>query len=128
MTYELSSFHRKSYGDWAGNRKGVKPDPSRCCAEVSAGWHYSQCSRKRGYGPEEAYCKTHDPVAVKARNDAQSAKWNAEWAEAEAKRKLANNAQNFLDALRLIADGHNDPRSLAIEAIKDFPTPYSRGT
>jgi hypothetical protein len=86
-------------------------------------WRSHQCKRKRGYGPEDAYCKLHDPVAVKARDDARSEKWNTEWAEAAVKRKLASNAQNFLDALRLIADGHNDPRSLAMEAIKDFPTP-----
>jgi hypothetical protein len=127
MTYELSSFHRKSYGDWAGNRKGVKPDPSRCCAEVSAGWHYSQCSRKRGYGPEEAYCKTHDPVVKKQKLEAERAAYLVKQSAENEKWKLKANAQNFLDALRLIADGHNDPRSLAIEAIKDFPTPYSRG-
>jgi hypothetical protein len=120
MTYELSSFHSKYYG---ASYSPQKPDAERCCEGIYGDWRSHQCKRKRGYGPEEAYCKTHDPVAVKAKNDAQSAKWAAEWAEAEAKRKLASNAQNFLDSLRLIADGHNDPRSLAIEAIKDFPTP-----
>jgi hypothetical protein len=111
MTYELSSIHSKHQ------------DPNLCCKLVFGEWRSHQCKRKRGYGPEEAYCKTHDPVAIKAKDDARSAKWADEWAEAEAKRKLASHAQSFLDALRLIANGHNAPRSLAIEAIKDFPTP-----
>ncbi len=30
------------------------------------------------------YCKQHDPVAVKARNDVRSVKWDAKWALARA--------------------------------------------
>jgi len=49
------------YDQWAGNPKGISEDPSRCVAEVSdfTGWHSNQCSRKRGYGPNDEYCKQH---------------------------------------------------------------------
>jgi hypothetical protein len=110
MKYELSSLHRKGYY------------AERCCKWVShpRGWGGRQCERKRGYGPEQAYCKQHDPVAEKARNDERDARWAAEREEIRANLKLQRNAQNFLDALRLIANGHNDPRSLALEAITHY--------
>ncbi len=50
------------YGQWAGNPRGIKEDPTRCIQEV---WKQGrvinayQCSRKRGYGPEGLYCKQH---------------------------------------------------------------------
>jgi len=49
------------YDSWAGNPKGTPEDPTRCIAEVRdfTGWHYLQCSRKRGYGPNGLFCKQH---------------------------------------------------------------------
>lgn len=32
---ELTSFHKKAYGTWAGNRVGFKPVPERCAEEVT---------------------------------------------------------------------------------------------
>lgn len=63
---ELTSHHKNSYGSWAGNERGHLPDPSRCAAEVCSpgSMIFHQCSFKRGYGPEEAYCKIHDPVRI----------------------------------------------------------------
>lgn len=51
----------RRYGQWAGNEKGIAEDVSRCIKEVSdhSGWHYYQCHRKRGYGPDLQYCKQH---------------------------------------------------------------------
>jgi len=116
---ELTSLHPKSYGGWAGYPKGHRPDPARCAQEVpdSRGLLWYQCSRKRGHGPEQAYCKQHDPAAVKAKREAQAAKWRAEW-EAEAKAREAERAalqlgKDAIAALQQIADGHNDPRGLA---------------
>lgn len=50
--------YQKIYGI---NYNKCKPDFERCCAEVasSLGWNWNQCSRKRGYGTDEAYCKQH---------------------------------------------------------------------
>jgi len=49
------------YDKWAGNPKGIPEDPTRCVFTVPdfTGWHYNQCSRKRGYGPNGEYCKQH---------------------------------------------------------------------
>lgn len=49
------------YGRWAGNEKGVAQNPQRCVAEV---WwprypYPTQCSRKRGHGPQGLWCKQH---------------------------------------------------------------------
>lgn len=52
---ELTSLHAESYG-WTAK---AKPDPDRCAAGVSDGWTHAQCARKRGHGPEGAYCKQH---------------------------------------------------------------------
>jgi len=36
-------------------------DETRCIAKVAddTGWHFYQCSRKRGYGKDGKYCKQH---------------------------------------------------------------------
>ena len=51
---------------------------ARCCAEVwpSGGYHPGSCERTASVTRDgRHYCKQHDPVAVKARDDARSAKW-----------------------------------------------------
>ncbi len=47
------------YGQWAGNPTGIREDVTRCVAEVSDGWIFRQCTRKRGHGPGGLYCKQH---------------------------------------------------------------------
>lgn len=50
------------YGQWAGNPKGTPEDPDRCIAPVPGGARgiiYKQCSRKRGHGPGDLFCKQH---------------------------------------------------------------------
>ena len=76
-----------------------------------------QCNNKRGHGPGLAYCKQHDPITVKAKDDARQAKWEAEWA---ATLRKAARPKAFKAALEAIADGHNDPRTLAIETLKGW--------
>ena len=52
----------KCYGCWVGNPHGVSEDVMRCSEEVwNADWYTRahQCSRKRGYGRDELYCKQH---------------------------------------------------------------------
>lgn len=113
-----NKLYPKSYGSWAGNPADTKPDYNRCCKEVreSNGWHYYQCTRKRGYGPDEAYCKTHDPAAVAAREKASLEKYNEE----RRKERFRFYGKTFFDALKEIADGHNDARGLAQEIITNF--------
>jgi hypothetical protein len=76
----------------------------------------SQCQRKRGFGPDLAYCKQHDPVAVEARNKAASAKYNEQYN----RERYSWNGRRFFDALQKIADGHNDARGFAQEVITEF--------
>ena len=118
MSLELSSFHRKRYGQWAGRPEGNPADPSRCCETVherGRGALFYQCTRKRGFGPEKAYCKQHDPSAVAARNAIQKAAYEKEMAI----HHLKWNGRKVFDALQKIADGHNDPRGLALETIAE---------
>ena len=99
------------------HRKGYRPE--RCAAGVSGhgGWRTYQCSRKRGHGPEQAYCKQHDPVARKEKQDARwteyKARMDAQQAERNAKNAHRRLGVAAIAALKLIADGHNDPRALA---------------
>lgn len=115
------------------------PPAGHCCAAVhdafSVGFH--QCSKrpkfKRDvlwYGKPVTleYCGVHGPVAVKARRDARDAKWRAESearraAQAEADR-LRDLRAAAVDALKSIAKGHNDPRSLAIGILTACKEPF----
>ena len=114
---EFLAQYKKAYGSWAGNNKGHPPDFERCAEEISSDRYsmmYHQCSRKNGHGPHGAWCKQHDPDAVKKRRDAQYQKWRAEWAERDRKAQFAADCK---DAIRQIAAGHNDPRGLAQSII-----------
>jgi hypothetical protein len=57
----LDEAKKYRYGTWAGNPKGADYNEGSCAYEVSDsdGWHYYQCSRKNGHGPEGIYCKQH---------------------------------------------------------------------
>lgn len=110
--------YKERYGAWAGNPQGRAPDLTRCCETVhrQGDWISTQCNRKRGYGPDKAYCKQHDPEAVKARREASEAKYNAEFN----KRRYEWYGKTFFVALEQIANGHNAPRTLAREMIDEF--------
>ncbi len=52
---------KRRYGIWAGSPKG-QPEDLNCCVESVYGtgrYINSQCSRKRGHGPNGEYCKQH---------------------------------------------------------------------
>jgi hypothetical protein len=109
-------LYPKSYGAWGGNPSGTVPNYLFCCVAVrpSGRWPVPhQCRKPRGHGPDGAYCKQHDPVVVKAREDARDArgaeKWKARLYEVYGKK--------FYETLVKIADGHNDARGLAQEVI-----------
>ena len=112
------SNYPDAYGKWAGNPVGMRPDLTRCCEEVRIphGWQYYQCARKRGHGPDGEYCKQHDPAAVKARKEKSEAEWRAKFN----KERVKYYGATFLKVLQEIADGHNDPRTLAKETIDAF--------
>jgi hypothetical protein len=111
----LSERYKKSYGVWAGDRVGHAPDFTRCCTNLHDRYHPGgyQCTRKRGYGPDEAYCKQHDPEAVARRAEASKNRYDKQWNQ----RRLELSGPRFFAVLKQIAEGHNDPRSIAQEAI-----------
>lgn len=114
MTDRENRLYQKSYG-----RNRHAPDYTRCCELVMGPERYfnsHQCRRKRGHGPDEAYCKQHDPAVVAARREKQEARWKAEFN----RDRIQWNGKVFLEALQQIADGHNDPRGLAQEVIAKF--------
>ena len=119
MTERDDSFYKEKYGDWAGNPSGIKPDFEHCCEETYnvTSRRFYQCSRKRGHGPGLAYCKQHDPIAVKAKKDAREAAWREKW---EREKRIRDRPFAYADALKAIADGHNDPRTLARETLEKW--------
>ena len=106
---ELTSLHKKAYGTWAGQPRGVPADPSRCCVSVypnERGPIPHQCNRKRGFGPEGAYCRQHEPSAEAARKGAQ----DAEYERKMTIKRVQWRGPVFLSVLRQIASGHNVTR------------------
>ena len=113
---EPSSFHKPKYGAWAGAPNGMPPDSERCAQEVSDGWRVTQCSRKRGHGAERAYCRQHDPAAVKKREQARAEKYDEELQRL----RVQWSAGAFLQALRLIAAGSPCAQEIAQATINEF--------
>lgn len=113
------NLYPKSYGAWAGNPKGQEPDLTRCCAKVWSKDSWSregQCNRKRGYGPDGAYCRQHDPkVAAERRKQVDE-----RYQEKRRARMMEVHGKTFYDALVEIAAGNNDARGLAREVIDKF--------
>ncbi len=105
------------YGKWAGNERGNKPDYTKCCEQVSDGWGFKQCERKRGHGAGLAYCKQHDPVFVETKRRKEQDAWNAKLA---VERRNRERPAAFKAALEAIANGHNDPRTLAMETLAEW--------
>jgi hypothetical protein len=121
---EFKAHYRDSYGH---NRYAAKPDFARCAERVYGGDAWSgakQCSRKNGHGPDGAFCKQHDPealaakrVALAAKRAARDAAWKQEW---DKKRQESAFAAESKDAIRAIAEGHNDPMTLAREILARY--------
>ncbi len=109
-------------------------DKPNCEATVWAGGGMGgfQCSR---YGVIEDkgrwWCKQHSPAAKEARREASEEQWQIERAERDARGLARENRHaanaGAIEALRQIAAGHNDPSSLAQDAIAEIdkygPTP-----
>jgi hypothetical protein len=111
------------------NRFGGGSDETLCRAKVApkgGSWFGLQCQRapvvQREIGGKTfGFCKLHDPEAVAKRKDERDAKRNAEWAaknaawHLEARKKAA--LPELIAAMKLIAEGHNDARGLAVEML-----------
>lgn len=98
----------------------VWPQYDQCAGRVSGDrWALgsSQCSRANGHGPHGAWCKQHNPEAVSARREASNAKYRAESDAANRDREFTRAARA---AVNLIAAGHNDPRALCADILRDW--------
>ena len=107
------------YGKWAGNPRGNRENKTRCIVCVSGnimhGEHPHQCTKPRGKGPDGLYCTIHDPAYVEKKSDDINARWAA---KRRAEGKPYRDRSRMEHALRLIADGHNDPRLVAKLALE----------
>jgi hypothetical protein len=110
-----------------------KNKPGSCCAAVhesGRGVSFYQCTKKAKYTREVMhrgqrvtleYCGIHDPEFVRRKNIKWRTEYDARRAEEQAQRD-AKKADRILrdaalEAIRKIAAGHNDPRSLAMEVL-----------
>lgn len=116
---ESNALYKRRYAAWAGRPNGAAPDYERCCVEVfpaERGANHHQCRKLRGFGPDEAYCKQHDPANVAAKQAAADEKYRLE----SNARRYGYYGRRFYDTLKLIAEGHNDARGLAADLINEF--------
>jgi hypothetical protein len=97
---------------------GYRVMPDRCRASVhnSYGVGFHQCNRKPIDGHK--YCNTHLPENIAARRKASDERYN-EKARQEKRRNMVWHGGPFIEALRKIRDGHNDPRTLASEVLTE---------
>ncbi len=113
-----------------------EPKPGQCRAAVHEGGRgagFYQCSRRakvtrtvvtrNSETVDVEYCSTHDPVFIKAKAekwradyDAKRAREQAHHAELKRQKSLADAA---IAAIKQIAAGHNDPRTLALELLAE---------
>jgi hypothetical protein len=113
------SDYIKGKGPFGGN----PVDPSRCRESVSGplAWKAHQCRNPAKFGN---YCGIHSAEA-KAKRAARQAendrKNDAKWEAIALTGKKAANHDNLVSVLVAIADGHNDPRNLAIDALDRLP-------
>ena len=64
---------------------------NQCSKQIYANYSRHPCSRKGVVEREgKFYCKQHDPVRIKTREERRNRKWNQEWAEAKAQRDHIN--------------------------------------
>lgn len=106
----LKGHYQRRYGAWAGNPNGLPPDFSRCCETVQSDHVSRQCGKRNGHGPDGAYCKTHDPDAVKRRREASNYLFHKKYYDG-----TIRGLRGADKILKAIAEGHNDPRALAQE-------------
>jgi hypothetical protein len=120
MTEYSDDFKAQYPKDYGPSFRCRKPDYARCAASVADGGRMvtsSQCRRKNGHGSEGAWCKQHDPQAIAAKRKSELAARKKAWDNASRKAAFIAESQ---DAIRAIAEGHNDPMTLAREILARY--------
>ena len=93
-----ADFEKETYG-----RYNTAFDSAYCAKSIygDMGRGRHQCTRKAVQGPENLWCKQHDPAEVKKRDDARDEKWAA---EQRYRRGLYNLNQAKVDAAKLLVE------------------------
>lgn len=103
---------------WAGELR------ISCAAPVYGDWSYKPCGKIAKHDPDAngnpTRCGTHCASAVAKREAASQAREAARQAKWGADKRLGKARADLEQALRLIALGHNDPRTLAQEALAEL--------
>lgn len=71
-------------------------------------WNRNMVKCKFKASTEAGYCKRHDPERIKAKSDARTAKWKAEWADIAHKRRINEKKSEALEVVEVIAGGGGD--------------------
>lgn len=109
------------YGAWAGKPEGTPEDKTRCQEQVHESGRaasFYQCSRRRSVVWDgHHYCKQHDPVAVKAREDKREKQWRDESARQDRRIDLKIAKAVLVDAVMAwYSDGGSVAASEALYA------------
>lgn len=88
------------------------------------GWGFSQCTKAGKHQDADGvwWCEIHEPTREAARQKETDARQDAAYQKRRREHKYGYSGEKLRDALRLIANGHNDPRALAIEVLGDMLT------
>jgi hypothetical protein len=120
---------------WQGRFDKNSGNPAQCRESVhdrEGGGFFPthQCVRKPVCtrvidGKEYGFCKQHDPEAVKARDKKRHEQWKLESEARSREYDRTKRTEAAMDAckeaIEKIANGHNDPRTLALETLRLFP-------
>lgn len=104
-------YPKERYGKWAGNPKGHPYNPTRCAYEVftnNRGYIHHQCVKKRGHGPDELFCKVHDPEAIKKRQEKQTVRYERKTELAIAPYRKLEKLQTLIRKMDEISEGDED--------------------
>lgn len=96
----------------------------KCCASVFGKWSSHNCENKAKMEHEgKWYCGIHDPVRKAEKDRAWREKFDREWGESQEKYRKEAQREKFLlkceEAIVSISQGHNDPRTLALEVLSE---------
>ena len=88
------------------------------------GWGFTQCAKLGKHQDADGiwWCETHEPERAAQRAAATDARQRAAWEKQHKTWRYGHQGERLRDALRQIANGHNDPRSLALEVLGDMLT------
>lgn len=119
--------YRRVYNNWAGNPKGRKPDFDLCCEDVYPRDYgpSHQCANKAKHDPDHTgkptACGSHSDAARKKRAIKRKASYLADKARWDKRGRAHDFTSEAKALIKRIADGHNDPRTAAMELVAKYP-------